>query len=64
MTKSEVLTLLDGITDCFKGLAKREMYLQEDPNLNKSFHEGKEKAYYIAIDVIDDVQRLLTKKND
>lgn len=60
MTKSEVLKLLDGITDCFKGLARREMHLQEDPMLNKDFHMGKEKAYYVAIDVIDDVQRLLT----
>lgn len=62
MTKSEFLNILDCISDCFKGLAKREMQLQQDPNLNKSFHEGKEKAYYVAIDVIDDVERTLIKK--
>lgn len=54
-----VLTILEALTDQFKTLARHEMHLQEDPNLNKTFHEGKEKAYYVAMDVIDDAKRLV-----
>lgn len=56
-TKESVLTILEGLKDEFKGLARFEMHRQEDPNLSKSFHEGKEKAYYVAIDVVDDAIR-------
>ena len=57
-TKS-VLTILEGLKLEFKGLARMELIRQEDPNVNKSFHMGKEKAYYIAMDVIDDAIKLV-----
>ena len=54
-----VLTILEGLKLEFKGLARLEMVRQEDPNVNKTFHEGKEKAYYVAMDVIDDAIKLV-----
>ena len=52
--KEAVLNMLEGIKLEFKGLARLEMHRSEDPGLNKDFHEGKESAYYVAMDVIDD----------
>ena len=61
MTDKQVLSILQELASEFKRLAKKECHLQEDPNVNKDFHMGKEKAYYVAIDVIDDVERLYFK---
>lgn len=61
MSDKQVLSILQELTSEFRRLAVRECRLQEDPNVNKEFHMGKEKAYYIAIDVIDDVERVYFK---
>lgn len=54
-----VLTILEGLKLEFKGLARMELLRQEDSGSMKTFHEGKEKAYYVAMDVIDDAIRLV-----
>lgn len=57
--KKQVFNLLQGVREEFLGLAKMELVRQEDPIGIKEFHMGKEKAFYIAMDVIDDVIRVL-----
>ena len=57
--KKQVFNLLQGVREEFLGLANMELVRQEDPNCLKEFHMGKEKAFYIAMDVIDDVISLL-----
>lgn len=61
MSDKQVLSILQELASEFRRLAKKECNLQEDPNVNKDFHMGKERAYYVAIDVIDDVERLYFK---